>query len=168
MKNTSMIVIAIFVLVVGGVGAYTLMNRDASMTKSDTMEKTEVVMQNDEPIVTDSDEKMMKKTGRYEPFSPEVLTSSANTRRVLFFYANWCPTCKPANTSFTENMSQIPTDVTLIRVNYNDTETDQAEKDLAKKYGVTYQHTFIQIDANGTEVTKWNGGQIEELLSNLK
>lgn len=175
MKNTSMIIIGVIVLAVGGIGVYALMNRDVSMTKSDSMEKTETMvktdeatMQKDEPVVADSDEKMMKKEGIYTPFSPEVLTSSANTRRVLFFYANWCPTCKPADTSFTKNVTQIPADVTLIRVNYNDTETDQAEKDLAKKYGVTYQHTFIQIDTKGNEVTKWNGGQIDELLSNLK
>jgi thioredoxin-related protein len=53
-------------------------------------------------------------------------------------------------------------------VNYNDTATDQAEKELAKKYGVTYQHTFVQIDAEGNEVTKWNGGKIEELLHNIR
>lgn len=175
MKNTSMIIIAVFVLAVGGIGVYALMNRNAAMTKSDSMEKTEtmvktdeVMMQKDAPTAADSDETMMKKEGKYVPFSPEALASSANTRRVLFFYANWCPTCKPADASFTKNIAQIPTDVTLIRVNYNDTETDQAEKDLAKKYGVTYQHTFVQIDAKGSEVAKWNGGQIDELLSNLK
>lgn len=169
MKNTSMIIIAVFVLVVGGIGVYALMNRNAAMTKSDSMEKTEeVTMQKNEPPVADSDEKMMKKEGTYMPFSPEVLASSANTRRVLFFYANWCPICKPADKSFSDNTSKLPADVTLIRVNYNDTETDQAEKDLAKKYAVTYQHTFVQIDAKGNEVTKWNGGQIDELLSNLK
>lgn len=169
MKNTSIIIAAVLVLVVGGVGAYALMNRNPAMTKPDPIEKTEeVMMQKNEPTVVNSDEKMMKKAGTYMPFSPEVLANSANTRRVLFFYANWCPICKPADASFTKNMAQIPADVTLIRVNYNDTETDQAEKDLAKKHGVTYQHTFVQIDAKGNEVTKWNGGQIDELLSNLK
>lgn len=169
MKKTSMFILALLVLVVGGIGAYVLMNRDAVMTKSDLTEKTEVVtMQKNEPAKSGSDATMMKKEGKYVPFSPEVLASSANTRRVLFFYANWCPTCRPADASFTKNLAQIPADVTLIRVNYNDTETDQAEKDLAKKYGVTYQHTFVQIDANGNELTKWNGGQIGELLSNLK
>lgn len=105
---------------------------------------------------------------RYVLFSPEVLSATAHTRRVLFFYANWCPTCRPADARFTEDMSQIPSDVTLIRVNYNDTDTDQAEKDLARQYGITYQHTFVQIDGDGAVVTQWNGGQIDELNSNLK
>lgn len=189
MKNTYIMIVAALVLGVGGIGAYELMNRDTSMTSIDSMEKTVVMvkddevmandadevakaegamMQKEEPTMADTDEIMMKKEEKYVPFSPEMLTSSANTRRVLFFYANWCPTCKPADASFTKNMSQIPADVTLIRVNYDDTETDQAEKELAKKYGVTYQHTFVQIDANGNEVTKWNGGQIDELLKKIK
>ena len=106
--------------------------------------------------------------GRYQVFSPDVLSSSASTRRVLFFYANWCPTCQPADRAFSQKSAAIPEDVTVIRVNYNDTETDQAEKDLAKQYGITYQHTFVQIDGEGNEVTKWNGGQLDELVANLK
>ena len=46
--------------------------------------------------------------------------------------------------------------------------TDKEEEDLARKYGITYQHTYVQIDGVGKEVTKWNGGQINELLSNIK
>ncbi|MBP6913533.1 MAG: thioredoxin family protein [Candidatus Levybacteria bacterium] len=105
---------------------------------------------------------------RYVQYSKAALDSASSGRRVLFFYASWCPTCKPADASFTQDASKIPDDVTLIRVNYNDPETDQEEKDLAKKYGITYQHTFVQIDGTGKEVTKWNGGQIDELLSNIK
>lgn len=105
---------------------------------------------------------------RYVEYSDDVLTSSSSRRRVLFFYANWCPTCKPADMDFTKNSAAIPEDVQLIRVNYNDTETDQAEKDLAKQYGVTYQHTFVQIDPTGKVVTKWNGGSTSELVTNLK
>lgn len=105
---------------------------------------------------------------RYVKYSKAALDASTNTRRVLFFYANWCPTCRPADANFSDNKDRIPEDVTLIRVNYNDSETDQQEKDLAKKYGITYQHTYVQIDASGKEITKWNGGQINELLANIK
>lgn len=107
-------------------------------------------------------------TDRYIEYSETFFNSVSDKRRVLFFYANWCPTCRPADASFSENESQIPEDVVLFRINYNDSNTDDAEKDLAQQYGVTYQHTFVQIDGNGKEITKWNGGQIEELLANLK
>lgn len=105
---------------------------------------------------------------RYVVYSKKSFDDASSTRRVLFFYASWCPICKPTDASFTQNAKKIPEDVTVIRVNYNDPETDQEEKDLAKKYGITYQHTFVQIDRAGKEVATWNGGQIDELLSNIK
>jgi thiol-disulfide isomerase/thioredoxin len=105
---------------------------------------------------------------RYIEYSNEILDKNTNKRRVLFFYANWCPTCRPADVDFRENSGKIPEDVVVIRVNYNDTDTDADEKSLAEAYGITYQHTFVQIDQNGNEVAKWNGGQIDELLTKIK
>jgi thioredoxin 1 len=105
---------------------------------------------------------------RYIEYSKAALDEASGNRRVLYFYASWCPTCRPADANFTAQVEQIPPDVTVLRVNYNDPDTDQEEKDLAQKYQITYQHTFVQIDTDGNEVTKWNGGQIEELLANIK
>lgn len=116
----------------------------------------------------DEHNKMMPDQTRYVEYSKKSYDETAGKRRVLFFYANWCPTCRPTDANFKENLTKIPEDVVVIRVNYNDTDTDREEKDLAQKYGVTYQHTFVQIDKDGIEVTKWNGGQIDELLNNLK
>lgn len=104
---------------------------------------------------------------RYVEYSKAALDKGASNRRVLFFFASWCPTCRPTDVNLKENASKIPEDVTVIRVNYNDPETDQEEKDLAKKYGITYQHTFVQIDSEGNEVTTWNGGQLNELLDKV-
>jgi thiol-disulfide isomerase/thioredoxin len=111
---------------------------------------------------------MMHTDSRYIPYAKNVLADTKAQKRVLFFYANWCPTCRPADESFSKNEAKIPQDVRLIRVNYNDTDTDDEEKALAKQYGITYQHTFVQIDAKGAVVTKWNGGQIDELVSHIK
>jgi len=105
---------------------------------------------------------------RYAEYSKSALETASTNRRVLFFYASWCPVCKPADAEFKQKSNQIPSDLTLLRVNYNDPDTDQQEKDLAAKYNVTYQHTFVQIDAQGNEVAKWNGGNLAELLSNIK
>lgn len=129
------------------------------------MPKEEIMESKEGP----TDDKMIKNDSsqKYVEYSKTVLDSSADKRRVLYFYANWCPICKPADQNFKTNQNLIPEDVTIIRVNYNDTDTDQEEKDLAKKYAVTYQHTFVQIDKSGMEVTKWNGGKIEELLNNI-
>lgn len=144
---------------------------DSAMTDT-TKQDVDTKMMQDEKMGSqdkkDEDSKMMGAGGQYLPFSSTALTDTKDTRRVLFFYANWCPTCQPADKDFTNNASKLPKDVSVIRVNYSDNDTDQAEKDLAKKYGITYQHTFVQIDAQGNEIAKWNGGQVADLLNNLK
>ena len=53
-------------------------------------------------------------------------------------------------------------DYYLIFVDYDSSE------DLQMKYGVTYQHTFVQIDTDGNALTKWNGGGTAELLTKVK
>ena len=179
MKNPIIIFAIVMVMAVVGFGAYTLSQNssqsDSMMKKDEAMMPkedastgpTDAMMKKDDATM-EGDKMMADKTGsRYVQYSKSALDSASNGRRVLFFYASWCPTCKPADASFTQNVSKIPEDLTLIRVNYNDPETDQEEKDLAKKYGITYQHTFVQIDSSGREVAKWNGGQIDELLSKV-
>lgn len=129
------------------------------------------IMQGDHVMDEDEDRMMMSDDmsgSRYVDYSKKALDNAVDKRRVLFFYANWCPTCRPTDINFKENISKIPEDVIVIRVNYNDTDTDQEEKDLAQKYGITYQHSFVQIDSQGNRITAWNGGQLNELLNNIK
>lgn len=191
-----MIVAAVIAVVVLAVGAFiitqgnksgdSMMKDDAMMEQSeDTMMKDDKASGEDAMMKDDtagdammedkSSDSMMKEDTMmkddkqsYLPYSSTVLADTAGRRRVLFFYANWCPTCRPADADFQANASKFPADVSLIRVNYNDTETDQEEKNLAQKYGVTYQHTYVEIDAQGNKVQTWNGGQTAELLAHLK
>ena len=160
MKNPILILVVVAVL---GMGMYTLFQKSA---EPKPMKKVGTTVNTGEAMMEKTDDTM--EDSRYIEYSNAVLDSASNTRRVLFFYASWCSTCRPADANLTENSGKIPEDVSVIRVNYNDPETDQDEKDLAKKYGIVYQHTFVQIDSMGKEVTKWNGGQIQELLSNIK
>lgn len=163
MKNTKTYWIGVITLGILATGAFFLTNKPL---------KTEVEMQKETAFMPEETKEIMMSEGetrsRYVEYTQESFGQAASGRRVLFFYASWCPTCRPADTNITENADKIPEDTTVIRVNYNDSETDQAENDLAKKYSVTYQHTFIQIDEQGSEITKWNGGQIDELLKNIK
>ena len=155
-------IVGAVILVVAGGGLF-VANQNSQKAEKDTM------MQKDSS--TDSGQAMMDNKmakGNYVEYSKAALDDASANRRVLFFYANWCPTCRPTDADLTANKSKLPADVTVLRVNYNDTDTDQEEKDLAKKYGITYQHTFVQIDVNGKEIAKWNGGQIDELLANIK
>lgn len=168
MKNPLLILAVILVSIVSGFILFTFSAKTPSQTDSGMTKSNSLESQVDS--TTSADEKVMEKDSnpRYVEYSKTVLDSASEGRRVLYFYANWCPTCRPADNNFKENTTKIPRDVILIRVNYNDSETSEEEKDLAKKYGVTYQHTFVQIDKDGKEVAKWNGGQIENLMANLK
>lgn len=120
------------------------------------------------PAVVSSSPSPAASFSTYLPYTSQVLADSVSLRRVLFFYASWCPTCRPTDAQFSASSNQIPEGVVVIRINYNDPDTDSEEKALAAKYGVTYQHTFIQIDGSGEVVNKWNGGGLKELLANLK
>lgn len=102
-------------------------------------------------------------SSRYQDYSPERASLASNDRKVvLFFHASWCPTCKAAHQAFLEGQDSIPSDVLILKTDY-DTQTD-----LKKKYDVNYQHTFVQIDSEGNQIQQWNGGDIKELLKRVQ
>lgn len=104
----------------------------------------------------------LAEAARYQTYTAEAFESSKDKKRVLFFHANWCPTCKKAHQEITSESSQIPEDVVIFKTDY-DTETQ-----LKKKYTITYQHTFVLVDAQGNEIKKWNGGGIAEVRANTQ
>lgn len=163
MKNMTLALV-ILLLVGGAVGAI-FYNTQMAPEPESAMEKKEVMMEPEDVMI--KEETLMEANEQYVFFSPEALAAASEKRRVLYFYANWCPTCQPADKDFQENATQLPEDVVVIRVNYNDDDTDEAEKALAKKYGVTYQHTYVQIDDQGEKVAVWNGGKLTEVLENI-
>ena len=155
--NKGIIIVLIVVVILGGGFFLYKSQQDAAMkAKEDAaMEKSE-------------DQMVKNSSSRYVEYSKAAYDQAGDKRRVLYFYANWCPICKVSNADFTANPNKIPEDVVVLRVNYNDSDTDSQEKDLAKKYAITYQHTFVQIGGQGKQVTIWNGGQTDELLANIK
>lgn len=158
MNKIVLILIVITGLTLGGVSIYTLLQPSRPQEKSVPSSQVAPVPTTHTP----------QTSSRYLEYSPQILAGTKDKKRILFFYASWCPTCIPANADFSQNADSIPEEVAVIRVNYNDPETDEEEKALAQKYGVTYQHTFVQIDMQGNKVTSWNGGQTDELLANIQ
>ena len=146
-------------------------SKDNSMgqtTEEDAMEKKNAAMAPNQSASAkgsgqvDSN-KMMQAKGAYVEYSPAALaTATKNGKAVLFFHAAWCPFCKAANEAFNSRLSKIPEGVTVLKTDYD------TQKELKTKYGVTYQHTFVQVDASGNMVAKWNGGDIDALLANIK
>ena len=60
-------------------------------------------------------------------------------------------------------VTSIPEDVHILVVDYD------AAQDLKKKYAVTYQHTFVQVDAEGKLLKKWSGSPtLAALIAEIK
>ncbi len=101
---------------------------------------------------------------KYVTYSPELIAqySAQGKKVILFFHAGWCPTCRAAEKDITARATEIPADIVILKVDYD------TYGDLKKKYNVTYQHTFVQVDGEGNEITTWNGGDLDEINKNIK
>jgi thioredoxin 1 len=89
--------------------------------------------------------------GTYEAYASEKLSRAATGDVILFFHASWCPSCRGLNASIEQGLSDIPAGVTILKTDYD------KETELKKKYGVTYQHTMVQVDEAGNLIKKWSG-----------
>ncbi len=183
-KNIGIIVGFIIVVLVGaGIYASTNKKDGAMMLKDESAlnDKTivqeeatesEVMMKKEELDATQKENKdtsmmkkedVMMKAGSYEAYSPEKIAKAENGNVVLFFRAGWCPTCISLDKDIKANLGKISSDLTILDVNYDDS------SDLKKKYGVTYQHTLVQVDKDGNLIKKWSGSPtLAKLTSEVK
>jgi len=90
----------------------------------------------------------------------EATISSLSGDIVLFFHADWCPTCRQAQTSFLEN--GIPAWLTIVKVNYD------KETALKRKYSVLSQTSYVLIKPDGTIIKRWIGGiDIDSIIEKI-
>ena len=158
MNKAVAITLGILVIIGISISAYSPKQADV---KEEQTSKTEVVTQTETSVETKN--AVDTAGGTYESYAPEKLAKAETGRVVLFFHASWCPTCRALNSDIEESKSEIPGDVTILKTDY-DTETE-----LKKKYGVTTQHTLVQVDKDGNMLTKWSGGStLESIISKLK
>ena len=101
--------------------------------------------------------------GSYESYAPEKLAFAETGNVVLFFRASWCPTCRALDKDIKENLGAIPTDLKILDVDYDNSQ------ELKQKYGVTTQHTLVQVDKDGNMISKWSGSPtLLSLVSQVK
>ena len=165
MNQKLIIGIVAIIIVALGVGIYSSNNSKTEiMVKEAMMQKDkETMMKKDTGTMTPKVDAMMK-VGSYEAYSSEkTRMASATHNVVLFFRASWCPTCIAVDKDIKANAKSIPESLTILDVNYDNS------TDLKKKYGVTYQHTFVQVDAQGNLIKKWSGSPtLVSLVSEVK
>jgi thioredoxin 1 len=104
----------------------------------------------------------MTEKSAYQPYTKAAFDAAKGQQRVLFFHATWCPTCKAANADLLGNLAKIPKGAVIFKTDYD------SEVALKKQYGISYQHTFVLVDAGGKALRKWAGGGVGEIAANLK
>lgn len=171
MNNKLLIPLIIVIAAIGGVAFY-MITASTSQDQTSTMSQDvnnaagtieegsgQMVDAADNPIMMD-DQSDESNSSRYVAYSTQAYDQAVGKKRVFFFHASWCPTCKVANTEFEANTGNIPQDVVLFKTDYD------SQSALKQKYNITYQHTFVLVDSQGNELAKWNGGGIDELVQN--
>ena len=103
---------------------------------------------------------MAAKSSNYLAYTKEAFDKASSQKRVLFFAASWCPSCRAADKNLNQNLTKIPENTIVFKADY-DTETA-----LKTKYKITRQHSFVFVDAKGIALKSWSGGGIDELLAN--
>lgn len=91
--------------------------------------------------------------GTYEDYHPQKLSYAREGKVILFFKADWCASCSVVDEQVLESLEKIPAGVHILKVDFD------TEFELRKKYGVTLQHTFVQVDEFGNMRAKWSNGQ---------
>lgn len=163
MKTSTILGILLVVGVIGVFSIYVFNQNNSNNSSVNQVRETQTLenetqANNETPTVSELSGQNSK--GKYVEYSSSALTSNQN---VIFFAASWCPTCRRLDQAINSELDYIPENLTILKADFD------SEIELRQKYGVTYQHTLVQVDANGTLLKKWNGGNdiasiIKELI----
>ena len=136
---------------------------EKAMMEKKQMEAGKAMESKDGAMMEKKNGEMMVMKGSYEAYAPEKVSWAEHGKVVLFFRASWCPSCKTLDTDLKAKMANMPEGVFVFYVDYDNS------ADLKQKYGVTMQHTLVQVDAKGNLISKWSGGAtLEDVIKNIK
>lgn len=85
--------------------------------------------------------------GAYTPYSETAFVKVPAERRLIFFHAPWCPQCREIDEDL--NTQPLPDGVTIFKADYD------TNQELRKKYGVTLQTTFVEVNIDGDKVSSY-------------
>ena len=98
-------------------------------------------------------------SGSYTEWSEANFEAAADEQRWLYFHADWCSVCRVLNDDINANLSDIPDDVVIFKVDFDD------NQDLRQKYGVTTQTVIVAVDAQGEKTQSYNAYSTPDLIS---
>jgi thiol-disulfide isomerase/thioredoxin len=152
MRRTLALLLAIPALGLAACGGDTAEKPSADvMTKTDdAMAKDDAAMKKDDVATKNGDDAMSSK-GQiidYAAYSADK-SKYSGSKVVLYFTAPWCPSCQETNKNL--DADGAPAGLTVVRVDYD------SETDLKKQYGITVQHSFVQVDEDGNKQKAWTG-----------
>ena len=148
-----LIVVAVILVIAGGIGAYYLLpdkNEEtisASGTSVDTSQKAQA--------------ELTKSEGIYVVYSEDEFKDT-KSERVLFFHDASCEQCVELEDNIKN--SKIPENVTIFVVDYS------SNPELAQKYNVQTTPTLVKVDENGNEVKKfvaYDEPNLDAVIANL-
>jgi thiol-disulfide isomerase/thioredoxin len=118
--------------------------------------------QTEPPSSNSTSQTIVQSVGEYKPYSEDLVrNASPDQNIILFFNASWCPTCRVAVRNIEANLDQIDPNVLILSVDYDDNTS------LRRQYGVTYQHTFVQVNSNGDFIKRDQGFNTVDQINNF-
>ena len=93
----------------------------------------------------------VNKPGQYLDYSSDKLALADNGNVLIFFNASWCSTCRATVKDINNNLDAIKPGLTILSADYD------KETELKRKYGVVTQHTFVQVNSDGSIIKKQIG-----------
>ncbi len=166
MKNTITILGIIGIIIVAVVILSTTSeNTDQNTQEIDSSEN--IFSENNRDELNQGDvsdgEEVSINAGSFEEWSPEKIALAETGDVVIFFHASWCPSCRTLAQNIRDNASDIPENLTILQADYD------SEIEMRRQYGVTTQHTLVQVNAQGEMIKKWSGGsRLVDVINSLE
>lgn len=172
-KQSKILVISVIGLIVVAGGAIALSSRDTTTSQSQnaveqSTESTDAVATTDNQELSVASESEDNQASSMKGSFITLADYEANpgqyqdSKKVHFFHASWCPVCNGIEKEINADMSKIPQGVTIIKTDFD------KETDLKKKFGVTTQATFVQIDESGNEIAQWSADSLDKAVKGIK
>jgi len=151
MKKKTIIItslIIVFVLITTG-GAYWAYKKYTTPQASSEIKTQQAqTSQADTSVVATT-----KRAGTYEQYDPAKLALAQDGKVVLFFNSKYSKTSKQLDAAFKDKSTKFPSNITILSIDYDKNYA------LRQQYGVPFEGTFVQVDANGNMINRWSGSE---------